>query len=72
MAKFKILKFPAKCPFPEKSFLVSKSVTFAMANGDIYDGKWENNIATGMHTVTYSDSTTGTVTAQVIQNILAA
>jgi hypothetical protein len=26
MAKFKILKFPAKCPFPEKSSLVTKDL----------------------------------------------
>jgi hypothetical protein len=30
MAKFKILKFPAKCPFPEKSSLVLESLAFSL------------------------------------------
>jgi hypothetical protein len=29
MAKFKILKFPAKCPFPEKSSLAPSSITLS-------------------------------------------
>jgi hypothetical protein len=35
-----------------------------MANGDKYEGLYENNLATGIHTVTYADGTTGTVRAE--------
>jgi hypothetical protein len=34
-----------------------------MANGDKYEGPWENECPTGSHTVTYADGTTGQVTA---------
>jgi hypothetical protein len=33
--------------------------TFTFVNGDKYQGSWENDFPTGIHTVTYTDGTTG-------------
>jgi hypothetical protein len=35
-----------------------------MANGDKYEGTYENNIATGVHTVTYADGTSGSASVE--------
>jgi hypothetical protein len=35
-----------------------------MANGDKYEGTYENNIPTGVHMVTYADGTSGSASVE--------
>jgi hypothetical protein len=38
--------------------------TFLMANGDKYKGSYENDMATGVHTMTYADGTCGSASVE--------